>query len=110
MHKGGKQLLEGELNPDAAGQIALRSNPDIQALFEDIGISQADVVQAGLLQNPIFDGMVRFPDSRQATINTQFSLPQNFLELFLIPLRTKMAEAAFEQARVRVANTIQNLA
>jgi len=51
-----KQLLSAPLNVHEAVQIALLNNPDLQATFEDIGISQADLVQAGLLKNPAFAG------------------------------------------------------
>src|SRR5882724_1511041 len=40
-------LLEKDLTVDAAVQIALFNNRSLQATFEEIGISQADLVQAG---------------------------------------------------------------
>lgn len=104
------RMMENELTIDAVVQIAFLNNPEIQAIFEEIGIAQADLVQAGLLQNPIFDGMVRFPDKRHATINTEFSIAQNFLDFLLIPFRKKIAESELEQARFRVAHAVINLA
>jgi Outer membrane protein len=103
-------MLQQELNIDSAVQIALLNNPEIQAIFEDIGIAQADFVQAGLLQNPVFDGYVRFPDHQSLHLNTAFSITQNFLDLFLIPLRKKIAAVAVEQAHLQVANAVLNLA
>lgn len=105
-----EQLLEQELTVDSAVQIALLNNPTIQATFEEIGIAQADLVQAGLFQNPIFDGYVRFPDHPSLQLNTAFSITQTFLDLFLIPLRKKIAEVELEQAHLRVANAVLNLA
>src|ERR1700693_1983682 len=43
-----RALLEKDLAVDAAVQIALFNNRSLQATFEEIGISQADLVQAGL--------------------------------------------------------------
>ena len=45
-------LLEKELTVDSAVQIALLNNARLQATYEELGVSQAEVVQAGLLQKP----------------------------------------------------------
>ena len=42
------------LTRDRAVEIALVNNPSLQATYEELGISQADMVQAGLLRNPSF--------------------------------------------------------
>jgi len=47
-----RSLLAKDLTVDAAVQIALFNNRSLQATFEEIGILQADLVQAGLLKNP----------------------------------------------------------
>lgn len=103
-------LLSNDLTIDSAVQIALLNNPDIQALFEEIGIAQADLVQAGLLQNPVIAGLVRFPESKHAVINTEFSIAQNFLDFVLIPLRERIAEADLERVQYKVAHAILELA
>lgn len=104
-----QHLLCSELTVDSAIQIALFNNPEVQALLEEIGIAQADLVQAGLLKNPVFEGLIGFPDNTYATINTQFSIMQNFIDILLVPLRKKIAEAEFEQAQLKVAHAILNL-
>src|SRR4051794_10601483 len=48
-------LLQRPLDGDAAVQIALLNNHNLQAMYEDLGVAQADLVQAGLLRNPVFD-------------------------------------------------------
>jgi outer membrane protein, heavy metal efflux system len=103
-------LLTSDLQLDAAVQIALLNNPQIQASFEELGIAQADLVQAGLFQNPIFSGIVRVPVKSSYATNTEFSITQSFLELFLIPLRKKVAATELEQAHLRVANMVLDLA
>lgn len=104
-----EHLLQQDLKLDAAVQIALLNNPQIQATFEDLGIRQADLVQAGLFQNPIFDGFVRFPTQRSLSTNTEFSVAQGFLNFFLIPLRKKVATTELEQTQLRVANVVLDL-
>ena len=41
--------------------MALLNNRELQALYAELGVAQADLVQAGLLSNPVFDGAVRLP-------------------------------------------------
>lgn len=104
-----QRLLQEELDIDSAVQIALLNNPKIQEIFEEIGIAQADLVEAGLFQNPVFDAYVRFPDHHSLQLNTAFSVTQSFLDIFLIPLRKKIAAVELEQAYLRVANAVLNL-
>ncbi len=102
-------LLKEELRADAAVQIALLNNRSLQGTFEEMGIAQADLVQAGLLKNPIFAGHVRFPNKSGEATNTEFSISQDFMDLFLRPLRTKLAAAQFEQAKLQVSDSVLKL-
>ncbi len=102
-------MLEKELTAEDAVQIALLNNSGLQATFEELGIAQADLVQAGLLRNPVFAGHVRFPDKSGESTNTEFSVSQDFLDLLLRPLRKKLAVAQFEQATLRVSDAVVNL-
>lgn len=118
-YRGGKEefliqeriqsLLAKELYADEAVQIALLNNPSIQATFEEIGIAQADLIEAGLFQNPFFESYIRFPSSKSSVVNASFSLATSFFDLLLIPLRKKTAALHFEKAKLQVANAIMNL-
>ena len=46
------QLLKQPLGADEAVQLALLNNRGLQASFAELGISEADLVQAGRLPNP----------------------------------------------------------
>lgn len=108
-----RSMLRQELTPDAAVQIALLNNRSLQATYEDLGIAQADVVQAGLLRNPVFLASFRFQDKAiggHRSTNTEFSVDQDFLDLFVRPLRKKVAAEQFEQEKLRIGNAILNLA
>ena len=48
------ELLQKELDAESAVQVALFNNKGLQASFYELGISEADVVQAGRLPNPKF--------------------------------------------------------
>ena len=107
-----QSMLKQELTLDAAVQIALLNNRSLQANYEELGIAQADMVQAGLLRNPTFGASFRFPDKTvggHRSTNTEFSVVQDFLDLLILPLRKKVASAQFEQAKLSVGNTVLNL-
>jgi len=103
-------LLQEELTAETAIQIALLNNGALQATFEELGIAQADFVQAGLLKNPVFAGHVRFPDKSDEGTNTEFSVSQDFLALFLRPVRKKLAAAQLEEAKLQVSAAVLGLA
>lgn len=103
------RMLKRDLTAEDAVQIALLNNPALQATYEDIGISQADLVQAGLLKNPEFFNSTRFPDRGPAYADIEFSVAQDFLDLFMLPLRRKVAETQLEQTKLTVGNAVMNL-
>ncbi|MCI0546223.1 MAG: TolC family protein, partial [Candidatus Rokubacteria bacterium] len=103
------QILAAPLGVDSAVRVALLNNPGLQATFEEIGISQADLAQAARIANPELSGFVRFP-SEGSGRNTEFSLIQNVFDIFIQPLRKKIAAAELEQTKLRVANDVLGLA
>jgi len=103
-------LLEGELTADGAVQVALINNRDLQAVYSDLGIAQADLVQAGLFSNPIFDAAVMFPVRGGGPPDLELSAVMNFLNIFYIPLRKRVAAARFEATKTRVAGAVLDLA
>ncbi len=104
-----QSMICQELNIDMAVQIALLNNPRIQEAFENIGIAQADLIEAGLLSNPVFEGFIRYPDKKRLQVNTEISVMQSFLDVFLIPLKTRIATAELQQAILETSNKIINL-
>ena len=82
-----EKLLQEELSVDAATQIALLNNQRLQATYEELGVTQADVVKAGLLENPVLFGSVRFPDKSPSMANLEFEVTQNFLNILMLPAR-----------------------
>jgi len=95
------ELLGKELTADSAVQVALLNNRELQAIYEDLDIAQADLVRAGLLQNPVFSGTLRF-DTEGGGTGMDLDVSQEFLSLLTMSLRKSRAGAAFEAAKVRV--------
>ena len=104
------KMLAEELTIDEAVQIAVLNNRSLQATYEELGVTQADVVKAGLLKNPTFLGLVRFPKDSSGDTNLEFEVALDFLDILMLPARKKLAAAQFEQAKLRVSNEVLNLA
>jgi cobalt-zinc-cadmium efflux system outer membrane protein len=103
-------LLKDKLTADEAVQIALLNNRDLQAVYSELGVAQADLVQAGLLSNPIFDASVMFPVSGGGRPDLELSAAINFLNILYIPLRKRVAAARFEEVKTRVAGSVLDFA
>lgn len=102
-------LLEDELSLDEAVQIALLNNRSLQVTLEEIGISQADLMQAGLLKNPEFGLSVGFPDHTPPSNVIGLSVTQDFLEVIILPLRKKIAAERLDQTKLRVGEEVLRL-
>lgn len=103
-------MLRSTLTADRAVQVALLNNRELQATYEEIGIANVDLTEAGLLKNPIFEMSARFPDRPPSATNLEFAIVQDFLDLLMIPLRKKVAAAELARARLRVGDAALKLA
>ena len=56
------KLLRAPLTPNVAAQIALLNNRGLQSTFEEIGLAQADLIEARAIPNPELNVSARFPD------------------------------------------------
>lgn len=84
---------------------ALRNNRELRAELETIGQADADLVQAGLMANPVINFMMMFPSGGGRTMLRASGLPmQPLQDLWLIPSRKKVAAAALRQAVLRAAD------
>jgi cobalt-zinc-cadmium efflux system outer membrane protein len=99
-------LLKSKLTPETAVQIALLNNPNLQAAYEELGITQADLVEAGLLENPVLFGQVRYPNKSGEYNNYEFGITQNFLNILMQPARKKLSAIRFEQVKLQVADEV----
>jgi len=105
-----RALLKDELTAQKAAHVALLSNRNLQAAYEEIGISQADLAQAALVSNPEFDGFLGFPNRPDAGVLQDFGLVQDFLSVLVRPLRKKIGAAQLEQTKLRVGDQMLRMA
>jgi outer membrane protein, heavy metal efflux system len=102
-------LLAQSLTPETAVQIALLNNRDLQAVYADLGIAQADPIQAGLWKNPIIDGAVTFPTAGGPTDYT-FNVALKVIDILYIPLRKRVAASQLEETKLRVTAQVMRVA
>lgn len=96
-----RSLLKRPLSANSVVQIALLNNHELQATYEEIGIAQADVIEAGLLRNPLFSIERRWPGQA-----LEAELVSQFVDILFLPLRVRAAKAQLEAAKARVGNEI----
>lgn len=93
-----KALLARPLTASSAVQIALLNNRGLQAAYSELGISEAQMVEASLPPSPTV-ALSRLVGSGGYEIERQVVL--NVLTLLTLPRRREIAEARFRQAQLR---------
>jgi outer membrane protein TolC len=103
------ELLGHPLSAEDAVQIALLNNRMLQGAFEELGISEADLVQAGRLPNPRFD-LRHAGAAGQYDVEETLSL--NVLSLLTMPYARNIEKQRFAQTQraavLRVAQLAQD--
>ena len=101
------ELLSKPLSVDDAVQVALLNNRGLHASFQELGINEAELVQAGRLPNPGFSfGRMSKGDEREIERGLHFNLAR----LIAMPLIGQMEARRFEQTKGMVAMTVLSLA
>lgn len=101
------ELLAKPLTVDDAVQLALLNNRGLQASFQDLGITEAEVVQAGRLPNPGFS-FGRF--KRGDEVEVERGLHVNLARLIVMPFIGQVEARRFEQTKGMVATSVLALA
>jgi outer membrane protein TolC len=102
-----RELLTQPLTADDAVKVALLNNRGLQATYADLGIAEADVVQAGRLRNPGFS-FARLRRADEIEIERAFMF--DVLGLITMPLRTQLERRRYALTQGRVATEIVQLA
>lgn len=102
-----KELLAEPLSAENAVQIALLNNPGLQARYAELGIAEADLVQASRWSGPTL-GFARL--TRGDEVERETSMFFDVLGLISIPLATKAQEKRFAAAQHRAAEEALGLA
>ena len=102
-----RALMKKGLTADRAVQIALLSNKGLQASFNDLGISEAQFVEASLPPNPTIS-ILSISGSGQLDIERR--LIGNLLSLLTLQARKDIAETEFHGAQLKAIAAVLKLA
>ena len=101
------ELLAQPLTMDDAVQVALLNNRGLQATFQELGITEAEVVQAGRLPNPGFS-FARLRRGDEVELERGFHF--NIARLLALPLIAPIEARRFEQIKSNVTLSMLSLA
>lgn len=100
-------LLAKPLTAEDAVQVALLNNRGLQASYSELGIAEADLVQAGRIANPSF-GYANMRGGGDLKIDRVLSF--NIIQLLTMPLATKITARRFEQTKLAVSAEMLSVA
>lgn len=102
-----KKLLAQPLTVEQAVQIALLNNRGLQAAYAELGIAEADLVQAGRLRNPGFSfGRLH----RGEVVEYERTFIFDLIGLLTMPARTRIEGERFRLAQTRMTAEILQVA
>ena len=103
-----KEMLSKPLTMDDAVQVALLNNRGLQASYAELGLSEADLVQAGRLPNPSFAFSRTRASNGDLSIGRTFSA--NVLSILTLPVAAHIERRRFEQTKLETADAMLEVA
>jgi outer membrane protein TolC len=102
-----ERLLRRPLGADAAVQIALLNNRDLQAAYNELGLAEAARIEASLPPNPrfSFDNV-----SGSGALDIERRVVADILALATLPARADIATDRFRQAQLTAAEATLRIA
>jgi cobalt-zinc-cadmium efflux system outer membrane protein len=101
-----EMLLRTNLTAQSAVTIALLNNRALQAKYEEIGISQAELAQVSRLHNPVLFGSWRFPNQPPSFLDAEYSASADFLDVLTLHARKKIAAQNLAAMKWHVADEV----
>jgi len=96
-------VSERPLSADAAVEVTLLVNPALRASLEELALAQANLVQAGLLKNPIVAAGITAWEAEHLSPNVFASVEYAFIDALTLPLRKRVAAREAETIKFNVA-------
>lgn len=94
------ELLGAPLDADTAVRIALLNNRELRATLREVGVARGELLQAGLLPNPLIEASLAPERNTDIEIRVEWDVAG----LILSPLRADIASAALDAARYHAAS------
>jgi cobalt-zinc-cadmium efflux system outer membrane protein len=105
-----RRVLAEPLTSVSAVRVALVNNRGLQADLEELGVAQADLVEAGMIENPSLGIDVRFPTTGDLSMfKIEGDIGIDFISIFTIAARQRVAEEHFEAAKLSAAAAVLEL-
>jgi outer membrane protein TolC len=101
-------ILAQPLTMDDAVQVALLNNRGLQASYAELGLSEADLVQAGRLPNPGFT--FSRTHASNGDLNIGRTISADVLGILTLPLATHMEKRRFERTKLETADAMLKVA
>jgi outer membrane protein TolC len=101
------ELLAQPLSAADTVQVALFNNRGLRAAYQELGIADAELVQAGRLHNP---GFVFARKRQDSSVETERLLTFNLAQLIAMPLTLKLETRRFEATQRIVTQQMLSLA
>lgn len=84
--------MHDTLSLEEAIAYALEHNPTIQSHFEELGIAESDLIQAGLYHNPHIESVFKLPRNKGDKTNIELTASLSISDLWQVPLKKKIAQ------------------
>jgi outer membrane protein, heavy metal efflux system len=105
-----RRVLKEPLTTRSAVRVALINSRALQAELEELGVAQADLVEAGMIENPSIGIDVRFPTTEDISVTkVEGDLGIDFISMFTLAARKRVAEEHFEAVKLRAAAAVLDL-
>ncbi|HEX9174166.1 MAG TPA: TolC family protein [Telluria sp.] len=101
------RLLSRPLTPDTAVQVALLNNRGLQASLAQLGIAEADLVQAGRMRNPSIS-FHRFAGGN--VVEVERGILFDIVGLLTMPARSNIEQRRFATAQLQAGSAAVSLA
>ncbi|MCE9595715.1 MAG: TolC family protein [Planctomycetes bacterium] len=98
-----RTLLASPLTEDSAVKIAVLNNRTVRAELAELGVASAELVQAGLLSNPVLSANAKFFDGGT---EIEFGIVESFMDVFFVAARKRVGEAELEATKARIAREL----
>lgn len=95
------RILAEPLTREGVERIALLNNPELQLDYADLGVTEAELAKAGLLENPSFSAEIL---TGNGAVNPSYRLFQDFVSLVTLDARRRIAGEGFARAKLDLAS------
>jgi cobalt-zinc-cadmium efflux system outer membrane protein len=103
-------LVSKPLTPESAVRIAMLNNPELEAVYAQLGFGAADVYEAGRIRNPVFSFSLLNPSLAGEQDQLTLGLAASFTDLITLKSRKRLSENVFAALKQSVGDQVLHIA